>query len=67
MNSVYSLLVVSAIVLIVSISACSKKEELSARDESEKSNKEELSVRDESEKKNYLFAMRVRNLTLNSH
>ncbi|MXY26751.1 hypothetical protein F4Y59_01140 [Candidatus Poribacteria bacterium] len=57
MNSICNILAASAIMLIISISGCSKKEELSARDESEKSNEEELSVRDESEESNVEFAL----------
>ncbi|MCY4568247.1 MAG: hypothetical protein OXD49_08065 [Candidatus Poribacteria bacterium] len=40
MNLIYSILAVSAILLMVSLTGCSKKEELSVRDEGEEANVE---------------------------
>ncbi|MDE0013448.1 MAG: FxLYD domain-containing protein [Candidatus Poribacteria bacterium] len=48
MNPIHTILIVGIIVLVTSLTGCSKKEEPSGRDKSE----EELSVRDESEESN---------------
>ena len=49
MNPIYSILAASAILLMVSLTGCSKKEELSVRDEGEEANVE-LTLNDQYDK-----------------